>query len=398
MGRSSRAALLAPTVTGDRPGRELTVALVGDYPIAEDTIGGGVESAFLYLVAGLRQIEGLRIHVITLDRRSRSPRKLEQPDGVVIHVLPMFPRFELARNFRTYRARLGALLAQIAPDVVHAQGATDHAYVCLRSGYPTVITVHGIQSEDALHQPSFALRLRKGLYARLIERYNLSHTRHLIAIGRYVTEYFRKVLHSSATVYDIPNAVAESFFALAPPGGGQTVLYAGRIIVRKRVLDLVAAFASIAHDLPAATLRLAGDLRSEPAYVEQVRDLVRTSGLTERVTLLGQLDEPRMLEEFARADILALASAQETTPMVIAQAMAAGRAIVATDVGGVREMVIDGETGWVVPSGDVGAFSTALRRSLTETALRDQFGAAGRRRALAEYHVRRVADRTHAVY
>lgn len=376
----------------------MRVAIVGDYPLDGARIWGGVEAAFAYLVRELCQIEELELHVITMGDPSMTTRAGMGRGRAALHVLPPFPRFELARNFRTYQARLDRKLAEIQPDVVHAQGATDHAYAALRSRYPAVITVHGVQGEDSKYQGTLRRRVRKWLYSRLIERYNLRHTRHLIAIGRYVSDYFARQIGPRTKVYYVPNAIDDSFFGLDDCSSGATILYAGRVIPRKRPLDLVAAFARIAGRFPAARLRLAGEYSSELAYTTVVRDLIERAGLGERVQLLGGLSEAAVLREFAGCDLLALPSAQETTPMVIAQAMAAGKPVVATPVGGVPEMVSNGRSGILVGVGDVEGLAAALLRLLEEPQLRAGMGATGRAFALAHYQARSVARSTYTVY
>ncbi len=376
----------------------MRIAIVGDYPLNETRIWGGVEAAFAYLVRELARIDGLELHVITLGTAALTAGNGHLPGGAILHVLPPFPRFEMARNFRTYQERFDRKLREIKPDLVHAQGATDHAYVALRSGYPTVITVHGIQTEDSRHQWTFLQRARKRIYGRLIERYNLSHTRHLIAIGRYVVDYFLKVLTPGTHVYYVPNAIDESYFGLGDKGNGGTILYAGRVIRRKRALDLVRAFARVVPQLPSAQLRLAGEYHTDPAYAACVKQAIAEEDLEGRVHMLGGLTEREVQREFESCDVLALPSIQETTPMVIAQAMAAGKPVVATPVGGVAEMVRDGETGFLVPVGDTNHLADALLSLLGDPRLRQRFGHAGRQFAAENYLAASVARRTCTVY
>ncbi|MBI5030573.1 MAG: glycosyltransferase family 4 protein [Chloroflexi bacterium] len=361
-------------------------------------IWGGVEAASTYLVKELAQLDGLDLHIVTLGNPTWTTTNGNKLDGATVHVLPKFPRLEFARNFRTYQAQLDRLLAEIKPDVVHAQGATDHAYAALRSGYPTVVTVHGVQSEDGKYQGTFLKRARKILYSRLIERYNLTHTRHLIAIGRYVVEYFRKTLRRDVQVYFIPNAIDERYFRLSEPRDGCTILYAGRVIPRKRLLDLIQAFALIAPQIPSAQLRVAGEVESEPGYARLVTQAISQAHLGDRVQMLGGLSEQAILHEFATCDVLALPSIQETTPMVIAQAMAAGKPVVATPVGGVTEMVQDGENGFLVPVGEPKKLAGALQAVLGDSHLRMRMGHAGRQYAIDNYLAASVAHKTHEVY
>lgn len=382
----------------------MRVAIVGSYPLDSSRIEGGVQSAFAYLVNGLRQIDDLDLHILTFGGRSlRQPDRLEQ-EGVTIHLLPPFPRFELAKNFRTYQAAFNRELVQIRPDVVHAQDATDHAYVALRSGYPAVITVHGVRREDGKYVGSWRVRLRNAIYSLLIERSIMRNTRHLIAISRYVTAYYSKLVRPDVQVYHVPNAIDATFFELANKANGaeaaasSTILFAGRVIPRKRALDLVQAFARIASQAPSAQLRIAGEYSSEKEYAGTICQVIQNAGLAGRVHLLGPLSEAEVLAEFAACDVLALPSAQETTPMVIAQAMAAAKPVVATPVGGVAEMVSDGETGCLVNVGDIDGLANALLCLLQDRSLRARLGRAAYQFAAENYRADAVARRTFDVY
>lgn len=376
----------------------MRVAIIGNYPLDGTRIKGGVQAAFAYLVKGLIEIDGLQVHILTRAGQKRPGQDRVEQNGVTVHPLPALPRFEFARNYRTYQSHVNRALSQIQPDVVHAQDATEHAYVALRLGYPTVVTVHGIRREDSRHMGSLARRARNQIHSLVIERYNLRHTRHLIAISRYVTDYFSSQLRPDVQVHYVPNAIDGSYFELADTADGHTLLFAGRVIPRKRVLDLVQAFAEIAGQVPLAQLRIAGECSSAATYVEDIHQFIRKADLQDRVHLLGPLPEDAILREFAGCDVLALPSIQETAPMVIAQAMAAGKTVVATRVGGIAEMVSDGETGVLHEVGDVPNLADALQRLLQDDSLRGRMGEAGKLKAEANYRASIVAQRTYQVY
>jgi glycosyltransferase involved in cell wall biosynthesis len=97
------------------------------------------------------------------------------------------------------------------------------------------------------------------------------------------------------------------------------------------------------------------------------------------VELLGERDD--VAELLASSDVFVLSSRAEGLPISILEAMAAGLPVVATRVGGIPELVVDGETGFLVPAGDAPARADALRRLVEDPALRERLGAAGRRRA-----------------
>jgi glycosyltransferase involved in cell wall biosynthesis len=94
--------------------------------------------------------------------------------------------------------------------------------------------------------------------------------------------------------------------------------------------------------------------------------------------LLGERDD--VAEQLARADVFVLSSRSEGLPMAILEAMAAGLPVVATAVGGIPELVADGETGLLVPPGDADALAEALRRLVADPELRRRLGDAARTR------------------
>jgi glycosyltransferase involved in cell wall biosynthesis len=148
------------------------------------------------------------------------------------------------------------------------------------------------------------------------------------------------------------------------------------ILQGKRPSDLVLAARPLLE--AGAQLVIAG-AELDPLEAERTR----RAGEGLDVRLLGRrADIPDLLPGF---DIFALASEREEMPMAILEAMATGLPVVAIDVGGVPEMVHEGETGLLVPARDVAAFGERLGRLAADPELRRKMGAAGRTRAQAEF-------------
>jgi glycosyltransferase involved in cell wall biosynthesis len=119
-------------------------------------------------------------------------------------------------------------------------------------------------------------------------------------------------------------------------------------------------------------------------------------GVDDRVSFLGRRDDvPALL---AAADAFVLPSRYEGTPLALLEAMAAGKPVVASAIGGVDEIVAPGESGLLVPADDPEALATTLRRVVAEPELRASLGEAARRRAEAEFSVAATARRVTAVY
>jgi glycosyltransferase involved in cell wall biosynthesis len=180
----------------------------------------------------------------------------------------------------------------------------------------------------------------------------------------------------------IPNAVDVDAIPQARRDGDPPLVVAvGRLAEPKDALTLVRALAAVPGRAFGALL--VGDGPDRPAVEAEVRRL----GLRDVLTLTGTRDDvPALL---AQADVFALSSRSEGAPLSILEAMAAGLPVVASRVGGVPELVVDGETGLLVPPGDPAALAAALGRLVADAGLRDRLGAAGRQRAQRCFDVRR---------
>jgi len=148
---------------------------------------------------------------------------------------------------------------------------------------------------------------------------------------------------------------------------------------------MLAALPEVAAAFPAVRYLLVGDGPHRPALEEQVRAL----GLDGRVLFAGARDDvARML---AAADLFVLPSLTEALPTVLAEAMAAGRPIVATTVGGIPEMVRHGEAALLVPPADPGALAAAVCRLLANPRQAAAMGRSGRRLVAERFDIRTQA-------
>jgi glycosyltransferase involved in cell wall biosynthesis len=120
--------------------------------------------------------------------------------------------------------------------------------------------------------------------------------------------------------------------------------------------------------------------------------LFAASGLGARLRRLGYRAD--VADVLAAADVFVLPSHFEGLPMSVIEAMLTGLPVVATDIRGPREQVVDGETGLLVPPAAPAPLATALARLVHDTALRARMGAAGRARAIARYDEAAVVART----
>jgi glycosyltransferase involved in cell wall biosynthesis len=274
----------------------------------------------------------------------------------------------IAGNLRA-RPWLAAAVPAMLRNYVRAARAVDadllHAHwlhsgwVAARTGRPFVLQVWGTDLELARRAPRPARRILRR--ARLV----IAASTELAAAARGLGAAEVRVIPSGV---DLPAEVGEE---AQPP----EVLYAGRLSEEKGVLELVAAADGM-------TLVVAGDgpLRS------------RVPGAR------GFVPHGELQGLYARAAVVACPSRREGFGVACLEAMAHGRPVVAGDVGGLRDLVVDGETGYLVPPRDVAALREALQRLLGDRELRRRLGAAGRERAREHFSWERATEATLAAY
>jgi glycosyltransferase involved in cell wall biosynthesis len=154
----------------------------------------------------------------------------------------------------------------------------------------------------------------------------------------------------------------------------------------------------VKETMPHTELRVAGEIESEPAYVESCQRFIAEHGLEAAVTFLGSLTSRQMVTEYARCTVLALPSKQETAPVAVAEAMAAGRPVVTTRCCGMPYVVEHESSGLLVGEDDVSGLANALLLVLGDEQLQARMGQRGRELAQARFRADVVAQQTRGVY
>lgn len=152
------------------------------------------------------------------------------------------------------------------------------------------------------------------------------------------------------------------------------------------------AAATVRHKLPDARFVIVGDGERRAELERRVQRL----GLTDSVEFLGWRRDMR--EVYADLDVVALTSRNEGSPVALIEALACARPVVATRVGGVPEVVLDGETGLLVPAQASAALAEAIVRLLRDRPLAERLGAAGRRHVYPRYDSTRLVDDMRRLY
>lgn len=375
----------------------MRIVLAGPYPIDETEVKGGVEAVMLYLAPALAKFDDIDLHVISIDINLDKPYSLSR-DDYKVHFFPyskLPARLSLLGNIRIIRRAMCAL----KPHIIHAQIAGEYGLAAAKTGIPWVLTLHGIRYLEANFYPGLVSSVYRRRMIKHTELRTIQKAKHLISISPFIQDIFKK--HLSCEVYDIENPVADEFFKNSNQEEEFRILFAGRLIPRKGIHTLLEAFRRVHCQLPQAKLRLAGSgnfTYNKASYMDEQRQFIDHHGLQDAVSFLGELEEPALLEEYSKCCLLVLSSILETAPMVIMQAMAAGKPVVTTDAGGARYLVQDQQSGFVVPKGDPEALSQAMNNLLTDTLRRKKMAKLAKNMAQQRFHADVVAAKTRDVY
>lgn len=344
-------------------------------------------------------IAGLSDWTGTLVGAQRVESALCSPDDVVLYADRGLGRLRRAMFNRTgFSIRLTRELLRLRPDVIHAHFARDGmmvAPIARMLGIPLIVTLHGYDVTSLPNQAGW-----RGILYRARLRRLFASAAHVVAVSRHIET--TAVQHGlptwkSSVLYlgvDLPAEVAVPRVA-----DEVTVLFVGRFTEKKGIADALIAIDS----LPAAQRD-----RIEFRIVGAGPDAGMLKALAEplgaRVKFLGFLsasEVSRQLEESSFVLVPSKTASNNDTeglPMVVLEAGAHGRAVVAYAHAGIPEAVIDGETGILVPEGNIAALSEAVGRLVDDEELARSLGMNARSRIEKEFEMRRSIMRLETLY
>ncbi|HWL64124.1 MAG TPA: glycosyltransferase family 4 protein [Steroidobacteraceae bacterium] len=291
--------------------------------------------------------------------------------------------------------RLVRLLRRERPDVIHTHdwGVFLDAMLASRlSGTSVnVHTVHGLYMTGG--EGSWA-RAKRGM-RHFFER-RMAGRAHIVCVSE---DLRRHVAAEVGIPLEATRSIANGVAVEAvPPEPGHAdpaaVVFIAvcRLAPVKNLQLMIRAFADASRSLPAARLVIVGD-GPERGMLEQ---LAAGFQLGARISFLGFRTDTDPL--IRGADVMLLSSLSEGIPMSLLEAMTNGRAVIATEVGGVPALVEHGLNGLLVPAGDEAAFSNAIQRLASDGALRKQMGNAGHARARGLFGMEKMVSAYEALY
>ena len=271
-----------------------------------------------------------------------------------------------------------------------------------------VVRLHTCSSIVRRVNNSNAQSMRERLEWRLrdwLEKRSVLTADAVTAVSKAIGEETTRSLRLVRTDFQvIPNSVNDSAFSLTEDmreAANPVVLFIGRLEWRKGPDLLIRAVPAILKRQPRVLFRFAGmDTATGPGSISMRShlDSLLPSGARSNVDFCGHLAPPQLEEALCQATVCVFPSRYEGLPMVCLEAMAHGKAIVATDIPGFCEMISDGETGVIVRGEDPESLASAVERLLSDDLLRARLGKTARKAARSQFHGSVVAKCMLRVY
>jgi glycosyltransferase involved in cell wall biosynthesis len=278
------------------------------------------------------------------------------------------------------------------PSVVHVHAASRASFV-RKSIVLLIARMAGCKTIFHLHGGGFRqfATVESGALMRRWIRHTLEASSVVITLSNGWAGFVRGFA-PGARVTVLPNSVPLPAPSTMQPEPGR-ILFLGRLGAAKGVFELLGAAALLAAKYPSLRLAFGGEGDAE-ALLRRAAEL----GLAGRMEMLGWLGPEERDAQLARASVFCLPSHAEGLPMSMLEAMAAGRAVVASSVGGIPETIVDGDNGLLAPPRDEAALAEQLDRVLGDEALRARLARQARVTIEQHYSTEVVCGQLSALY
>lgn len=339
-----------------------------------------------------------RPYLLCLQKKGPLGEELEQ-EGYPVTAYGL-KRIYAWQAMRTYPRYL-SFLRREKIDVVHAYLFAAQVFAipgARLAGVPLVIAGRR-DTGKYWTEPRYARVRRVSNFLSHLQIANADAVKDFIVAGEKISPDKVRVVYNGVD--------AERFSPAASPAAGEegrplTIGYAGSLIRMKEVDVMLKASARVLGSCPAARVRIVGGGPSEELHRregetdERLRSLAKKLGVGDRVQFVGS--RAHVEEEMRMMDIFVFPSLLEGMSNAILEAMATGLPVIAADSGGNRELVREGETGYLFPPGDERRLAELMRDLLTNGEKRRSMGRAARERVLDRFTTRRMVEEMERVY
>ncbi|MEX0996591.1 MAG: glycosyltransferase family 4 protein [Flavobacteriaceae bacterium] len=368
--------------------------LTPEYPHPDLGTSGGLGTSIKNLATRLVK-EGVKVTVVVIGQKQDAVFMEDQLTFYAIkqHTYSLF-------GFYRYRKFIEATLNRLCNseeiDLIEAPDWTGiTAFMKLKR--PLVIRFNG---SDAYFCKLDGRPQKKKNY--LFEKWALFGADYLLSVSRFTAEETRDIFGLKKEITVIPNSIDVNRFVPQPEKEqADRVLYFGTLIRKKGVLELAPIYNLVHTSRPETQFIFAGKdvvdvftgKSTKALILECVHDAVK-----ENIHFLEELPYTEIQEEIAKATVVVLPSFAEAMPMTWLESMAMEKALVTSDIGWAKELMIDGETGYTVHPKDHQNYADKISTLLKDKKLRDQLGKQARKRVAEHFSSKVITQQNMEFY
>lgn len=341
--------------------------------------------------------KGYEVTAFLWNGGSKEIRKQPITDRYTVFQLPginFYPPLDSPRGKYPYLIGLTPLINELNPNIIDCQShlfltTVQAIRTASKLGIPTVVTVHGVHAERGrainLLQRGYlggvaSWVFKKATVVRCLTRNDLQE----------ITRYGCPV----EKVKVVPNAVDTEFFRPSIREEDRMIVWAGRFVPEKGLEYLVKAAGIVSSQRTDAIFALIGEGSMKP----RIEALIEKARLSERFLLPGSLSRRELLKMLQRASVFAFPSLKEGMPYSLLEAMSCGKAIVASDIPGISDVVTHGRDGLLVPPRDEKAIAQAISTLMHDRHLRTALGRNARKTVVEKHDWRIILRRLEDIY
>ncbi len=263
-------------------------------------------------------------------------------------------RLQPITMFQFDKRRILNTINLIKPQLIQSFGTENaYSYAGVSTSVPCIIYMQGIISEliKLINPHDNFYKWMHYYIARLLERTTVKQGQYFIA-ENYFSRDFVRGLNKNASIFVLPNLINPCFFDVEPQTypNNKLIIFVGSAKTEKGIYDLLNAFMIVKNTIPECKLEIIGNISSKDHT--KITSLIEETNNNNQIKLVGIKDANYLKQVMKKAAILVHPSWMDTSPNSILEAMVAGLPVIASDVGGIPNIIMDNETGLLIKPRD----------------------------------------------
>lgn len=370
--------------------------LLPGLPVDLEQIRGGIHSALINLLHGFASFKNTKIRVVSFNKDLNKSKTIKFSDNISIY-------FEHEGNFSFHSLnyfffgskKLKYHIKEFSPEIVHFQVGNTFLFIKLfvKIKCPVVLTIHGMSNEEAKRKTKLTDKITWRFNSLMNSILIPEHVIHLSSFSKSKTQNFK--FKNEVIIH---NAVPLKYFQIPlKKKTDNTLLYIGIIDNNKNLLFLLNILRKM-NDLQIFyRLEVLGGY-SNSIIQSQIEHFIEKHNLFSNIRFHGWVSQEKVMGLISKSDILVVSSKHESLPMAIAESMASGKVVIASDVGGIPEMITNKTDGFLFNLSNESQIIEPLKKLHNNFNLMASIAENAKKSASDKFDCEKVAERTISFY